>query len=138
MTMTFTGTLTQTLQALATQTITATPTQAAEPEEQSITDILAYPNPYNPEKGLPLYVGFSVEKKDIDAVMLRIYTGAFRLVREFRLEGLNARSAASAGYVECGSIQMRGMSNGTYYAVITAEKNGVKTKSKVSTLIILK
>jgi len=143
MTFTMTPTLTPTITQTNTpvppgSTMTNTPTlpPAGPP---AIGPIVPYPNPINPVI-TPLKIMVNVTPNNIDSITLRIYTASYRLVREETFEGTGQNVAQAAGGVvlTCGMNTLGGLSSGTYYYIVTAQKGGVKARSKADTVIILK
>lgn len=113
-------------------TLTATPADA---ENFKITDVLIYPNPYNPELGMPLTIRADFSQKH-RKIKVKLYTPSLRCIRTFDFPdspwaGERSLSVASSG--------IAGLANGNYYYIITAEnEKGEKAKSKIPSLIILK
>jgi hypothetical protein len=152
-TTTITVTETKTATATETETTTATtgvvPTSTPRPEVTAtstpastgvltIGPVKPYPNPINPLAVPYLKIAVDITPTDIDSITLKIYTVAYRLIREQVFEGTEAQEIAVEGILQYNSSNLIGFSDGTYYFVVIAEKGGVKVRSKTDTIIILK
>jgi len=116
--------------------LTATPT----PEKQEITELIPYPNPYNPlnNEGRNLRIGFKIAQQNAGSISFRLYTVQGRLIRELRYEGAAAAQIAQRGYVECPREGLEALANGAYYYILLAESGGEATRSHVDKIIIMK
>jgi len=158
-TLTFTATSSITITVTPTFTITvlsATPTPTASlpavtftpvpptctptvPENLSkIGPLKPYPNPFNPGINTVLKIALGETIGSADSITLKIYTTAFRLVREKIFIGADAAQIAESGILQYDSSNIRELSAGTYYYIVLAEKGGIKVKSSVDKIIILK
>jgi hypothetical protein len=122
----------------AASTPTPTLTPGATPEEQKITDVLLYPNPFDPAGAQDIYIMFTAARKDSDTVRLKIYTAAFRLIREVVFAQADAQGIMNSGRIQCPRYRLGRLANGSYYYLIILEKNGKQTRSNGNNLIILK
>lgn len=132
---TATNTATATVPA-ATATFTQTPPSIiAEDAKQMITEVIIYPNPYNPEiSAAGPYFRFKLAK-NAGEVMIRIYSSSFRLIKAVKFEGIFT-AGLNRGYTR--AEDFKNLSNGTYYFVLTADSTSGKAVSKADKLIILK
>jgi peptidoglycan/xylan/chitin deacetylase (PgdA/CDA1 family) len=127
-----TPTVTITASLFPTAAATATPT-IIPGTELRITDLLAYPNPYNPAKG-DLMFGFDTNIT-VDRVTIRIYTSAYRrIMEETESGGFYGRSV-----VIIKSWKLGELANGTYYVLVSGEAaDGKKAAAKIVELVILR
>jgi chitinase len=119
-----------------TPVITSSPT-AATTSALTIGPIKPYPNPINPIIW-PLKIVVNITPNDIDRITLKIYTVAYRLIREEIFEGTEMKQIDGGVILTCDSSELIDLSNGTYYYLVIAEKDGAKVRSKADTIIILK
>ncbi len=135
-TQTCTGTLKPAFTATATTyTGTVTPTVIPTQSTPAILNPVIYPNPYNPTGSGDLHIKFQITQ-EIKNISLKIYTVAFRLVKEETWEG-----DFQAGEIEedIAPGELYKLANGTYYFLLTAETSDGKTlKGKPATIIILR
>jgi len=103
----------------------------------TIGPVKPYPNPINPAKW-PLKIAVNITPGDEDNITLKIYTAAYRLIREEIFDGTEVEQVAGGIILTCDSSELNGLSSGTYYYVVIAEKGGVKAKSRIDKIIILK
>ena len=108
------------------------------PDKQGIDDVVAYPNPYNPERGAVLYFGFTLRQKDCDSIGIRIFTESFRKIRDEKVSGTGRDTALNNGRIGLQAFKFSRISSGAYYYYIYAEKQGKETRSKVGVLIIFR
>ena len=139
---TFTPTLTYTQTPVNTATevpteIPLSPTFTATPAETGgifkITVDEIYPNPYNPALyDLVLNVGGN---RNVSSYSLKIFTEAFRLIREINVD---KNMAAGKNAAMINRANFNGISGGIYYYVLSAASvDGLKAVSKPGTVIIL-
>jgi hypothetical protein len=100
--------------------------------EFRISNLEAYPNPYNPRKG-SLTLSFDVTAP-VNKVEIRIYTVSYRRIMEITEYG----SFYGRSVVTIASRKLVRLANGTYYMVVAAEGAGKKATSKPAELIILR
>lgn len=141
-TSTYTHTPTNTPENTATYTNTPentfTPTPTLTPagsKDLEIKDEFVFPNPYNPNLGLPFRIRASFTGGH-SSVSIKVYTQSLRCVKEFTFAG-----SAWPGIrtMEVPAPVLLNLASGSYYFVITAEdKTGKKSASGISSLIILK
>jgi len=134
-TQTFTNTFTNTYTATTIPSATYTPTPTNTPippdaKEQEIKDVFVYPHPYE-AKADSLKIKFTLKKRTSE-VRLKIYSSAFRLIREVEI-GKALYAGTHVGEIK--AAQMRQLANGTYYFVIMDSEG---TRSKADKIIILK
>jgi rhamnogalacturonan endolyase len=134
----WTKTSTPTMTNSATGTKTATPTftetVVAEKEEFKIENIKLYPNPYNLNKG-DLKIRFEITQASKE-IKIKVYTTGYRLIAQVTKEG---NYVVGRNVIELESWNLRKISNGTYYIVITAiNKKGESVNSKPVVLIVLR
>ncbi len=124
-----------------TPTITATPTYTATPLATGVTvgPPLPYPNPINPVIQ-PLKIKVNITPSDVEKITLKIYTASYRLIKQHTFDGKAAQLVASSGVLQCDDSDdnLKDLSEGSYYYVVIAEKGGVKVRSKIDKIIILK
>ncbi len=123
-----------------TDTSTPTPVVAATMEQTgtlTIGNIKPYPNPINPVIE-SLKIAVNVMPNDIDKITLRIYTVAYRLIREKTIDGTEMEKVGDGIILQYDRSNFIDFSAGTYYYVVIAEKGGLKARSKVDKIIILK
>src|SRR5208283_3270655 len=126
------ATMTQTPTTIPTATVTVAPTGAL-----TVGPPKPFPNPLNPTLW-PLRIAVNITPSDIDSITLKIYTAAYRLIREQVFEGTDAQAIAVTGILQYGKNDLSDLSEGSYYYVVIAEKGGVKVRSKIDKIIILK
>ncbi len=133
-----------TLTATAFETNTLTPTPAITATPTSVTSgnleigpIKPYPNPYNPALE-PLKIRVNMTPTDIDSIKLEIYTMAYRLIKEKTFEGTEMEQVGDGVILTCENNELSGLSSGTYYYFVVAEKDGAKARSRADTIIILR
>jgi hypothetical protein len=140
-TVTITSTSTTGFTRTGTQTptvvVTQTPNATVAPTGVTIGPVKPYPNPLNP-KLWPLKIAVYITPSDIDSITLKIYTAAYRLIRQQVFEGAEAQEIAVSGILQYDSSNLIDLSDGSYYYVVIAEKGRVKVRSKVDKIIILK
>jgi hypothetical protein len=134
-TQTFTPTATRTITNTTTVTVTLTPTVT--PTAQEITDVRPYPNPVNPDKNPEFKIKFTLAQKDIDELVIRIYTSGYRLIKEVKYEGPQV-TQVTAGIVDINVNDLKTLSNGTYYFYIKVVRKGETTRSKIDKFIVLR
>jgi hypothetical protein len=106
----------------------------AEKEEFKIENIKLYPNPYNLNKG-DLKIRFEITQASKE-IKIKVYTTGYRLIAQVTKEG---NYVVGRNVIEVESWNLRKISNGTYYIVITAiNKKGESVNSKPVVLIILR
>jgi hypothetical protein len=130
------ATMTQTPTVTVTPTYTATAFEVTGPVK--VGPPKPGPNPFNPILGNPLRVWVNITPSDIDSITLKIYTAAYRLIREQVFDGTEAQEIAMSGILQYDSSNLVDLSEGAYYYVVIAEKGGVKVRSKIDKIIILK
>jgi len=133
-TLTITATLTTT-NIISIITLTPTPAGTG---TLSIGPVKPYPNPYNPGWGFPLKIWLNITTEDVDGITIKIYTVAYRLVKEKQFDGSDAQQVAQDGIIRFESGELQELSPGTYYYVVTASKGGVKARTSIDKIIILK
>nr|MBP7792884.1 hypothetical protein [Candidatus Goldiibacteriota bacterium] len=133
LTYTPTRTMTQTLMATATFTITMTATPEPVSEELKITDVIPYPNPFNPEKDEKLKIGLGITQLNVDKYSVTIYTSGYRMIKEIKKE-----IPLRQNYIEIDTKDLQSLSNGTYYYYVIITKGNKEAKSKIDKLIIMK
>ncbi len=145
LTRTVTPSQTRTASPAATRTITASFTPTPKPDTPTptptiifsdkfeIKDVVIMPNPYNPAKR-----NFSAAAnltRPASRLTVIIYTVSFRRVLE---ESISV-SAYGPCVLSFAAKKFKGLSNGTYYAVISGvTPGGMKAVSKPAVMIILK
>lgn len=136
------GTITATPTITPYLTATISPTPGASPSV-TITPTLTqpkqwpekiYPNPYNPGLGMPLNIGVNVSPAD--EVTFKIYTSAFRLIKEYKFGQDEVLQAYNSGILQYGNIS--DLAPGYYFYVVAIESGPGKSKNNPGTLIILK
>ena len=148
-TRTFTGTVMPSFTRTVTPTVTRTPTASftntPEPNTHTptptivisdkfeIKDVVLIPNPYNPAQG-----DFSAAinlTSPVSGLTVSIYTVSFRLI----LKKSVSVSAYGLYTLSLAADKFTGLSNGTYYVVISGiTPDGMKAASKPAVLIVLK
>ncbi len=137
-TATATTGFTRTTTQAPTATVTQTPVATVEPTGViTIGPIKPYPNPINPAKW-PLKIEVQITPNDIESITLRIYTTAYRLIKEQIFNGTEVDKVSNGIILTCDSKTLSDLSDGAYYYVVIAQKGGVKVRSKVDKIIILK
>jgi|GEM_PF-2423556 len=132
-TYTHTHTHTYTATIVPTFTHTPTPTDTAIPsdaKEQEIKDVTLYPHPYDGKNG-NLKIMYTLKKR-ASSVKLRIYSSAFRLIREDEI-GKSVYAGTHIGEIKAAKLSV--LANGTYYFVVT-DSGGAR--SKADKLILIK
>ena len=120
-----------------TSTPTPTATAIAPAGVLTIGPIKPYPNPLNPVTW-PLKIAVNVMPNDVDSITVKIYTTAYRLIREEIFEGTAVEKTENGVIVQYDSSELIGLSSGTYYYAVIAEKGGARVRSKIDKIIILK
>jgi hypothetical protein len=123
-----------------TTTPTFTPTPSKTPDTQAITEVLPYPNPVDPADPAvtQVFISFKINQENPDAIGLKIYTSASRLIRNVRVTGPAAINIAKNRIFNYGKAELNGLSSGVYYYYLYAEKGGVITRSRIDKLMVLK
>ncbi|HRQ44901.1 MAG TPA: GH116 family glycosyl hydrolase [Candidatus Goldiibacteriota bacterium] len=135
----FTQTYTFTYTSTNTPVFTATPTYTRVPaDKQQITEVLPYPNPFNPALYNYIRISFKIAQPDTKRLALRIYSSSYRLIREVAYEQAALTQIVNRGYIQYESKHLESLSNGTYYFVLIAGGQGDETRSKVEKMIIIK
>ncbi|MFP4466671.1 MAG: glycoside hydrolase family 9 protein [Candidatus Goldiibacteriota bacterium] len=137
-TPTYTYTFTQTPTYTNTPEFTHTPDPEPTKEELEITDLIFYPNPYNPDSGASPKISFKITRTDVDSVSIRIYTSNLRLVREAVFEGDELSYIMNSKEIDYPGFGFKSMANGIYFYVITAGYKGEMIKSKIGQMILLR
>jgi len=137
-TFTATNTHTYTNTPTHTSTFTYTPTPTATSKVLEVTDLLPYPNPYDPIAQPFLRIKVKVTQKDVESLSVRIYSSAQRLIDEKVFEGQALTQILSGDCIYYQSETLKNLSNGTYYYVIMVTKDGKEVRSKIDKVIILK
>ncbi len=109
-----------------TPVLTSTPTPVATKEKLEIKEQLAYPNPVNPGKDGGFIVKFAASR-DYNEKQLLVYTSALRLIREVSYKGA---FAAGDGYIGLVEKDIKQLSNGTYYYVLSKTTKAIKQKGQ--------
>jgi hypothetical protein len=157
-TVTPTNTCTITMTLTPSKTITATPTSSQVPQAASATATPTiniqqasptatatpphkrprpYPNPINPHRAPELIISYYFTP-GIDRVTIRIYTAAFRLVKQHVFEQAEVQQMITQGYLSLDISELEDLSEGIYYYVIITDNQGMTERSEVDKLIILK
>lgn len=149
-TMTYTYTPTHTHTETHTYTHTGTPEQTAPPtytytptheptkDVLRITDVITYPNPYNPDAGQEITFAFDITRPDIERLSLRIYTVNYRLVRETVFEQGALEGALNSKKFNYPMGEFSRLANGIYFYILIAERKGEAARSNIGKLIVLK
>jgi len=111
--------------------MTATPEPVS--EELKITDVIPYPNPFNPEKDEKLKIGLGITQLNVDKYSVTIYTSGYRMIKEIKKE-----IPLRQNYIEIDTKDLQSLSNGTYYYYVIITKGNKEAKSKIDKLIIMK
>ena len=69
---------------------------------------------------------------------IRIYTAAFRLVKQHVFEQAEVQQMITQGYLSLDISELEDLSEGIYYYVIITDNQGMTERSEVDKLIILK
>jgi len=149
MTLTQTSTYTSTLILTSTWTITPTFSQTPTSSQQStmtstansnqqpaISNLVVYPNPFNPEKDKEINIEFKISQQNVDKIIIRIYTSGYRLIKEEEFDKEKAILIAAQGYVRMQGLNI--LANGVYYYYIKLHINNNEYKSKIDKIIILR
>lgn len=119
-----------------TQTATLTPTVT--PSAQEIVSVKPYPNPILPGTA-EVFFEFTLAQKNIKTIGVRIYTPAFRLIREAVYEQAAKDLIVNAGRLRYDASNFTGMARGGYYYYLyVISDNNVMTRSKTDKIIILR
>jgi len=94
-----------------------------------------YPNPLNPILW-PLRIAVNITPSNIDSMTVKIYTAAYRLIMQKVFEEPEIENGVATLTFNINDLS--GLSEGAYYYVVIAEQGGVKVRSKVDKIIILK
>jgi|GEM_PF-1258617 len=137
-TNTYTFTPTNTFTNTPQDTPTFTPTHTPTAETLTIEKPMPWPNPYDPNTGLPVKIKCVVSQRDVDYLTIRIYTSANRLIKEKVYEEAALSQILNQGYVACPSEDFASLANGTYYYLFITKKDGKELRSKIDKIIILK
>jgi len=138
-TPTLTATQTVFLSTTSTPTMTMTCTPTPMPAALAIGPVKPYPNPYNPDTGMPLKFAVNVTTGGIDNLTLRIYTASYRLIRRQVFQGADIQEVSDGLIVlKYDSSYLTALGAGSYYYIVTAQKGGTKVRSKGDAIIILK
>ncbi len=140
-TITFTphATFTSTTALINTATSTATVTPGETGKKPEIINY--YPNPINPFVSEEIVIIAGNIDHDVDSLELRIYTPAFRKIREEKFEKheLKAMINNNTAEIRFASRDLRSLARGVYYIMVIIEKDGKKKKAKtVGNIIIMK
>ena len=108
------------------------------PDRQGIDNVVVYPNPFIQGKDPDLFFGFTLRQKDCDSIGIKIYTDSFRKIRDEKVTGADKDAAINSARISLQGYKFGRIAGGVYYYYIYAEKQGVVTRSKVETLIILR
>jgi len=153
-TITPTYSMTETPSRTVTDTLTVTPVNSSTPTCTNTIDIaltatatteqvqntstittLAYPDPYNPMSNGNLNLKFTTGQ-ELQSITIKIYTAAFRLVKDITWEG---DCAAGNIYEQISAAELMNLASGTYYLRTTAgTAEGKRLTEKAITIIILK
>ena len=115
-------------------TATSTPTPAPEGAVFKITKSEAYPVPFNPNRDTRLFVDFALTQS-AKKITFTLYTTGYRRILEKEIPA----AAAGSHSVSLELPELKSLSNGAYYWVITAEsEKGERGVGRANTLIILK
>jgi hypothetical protein len=131
------ATSTVTATAAMTMTFTATPsiTPVATSSTLTITNMRPYPDPYNPDSGKPLSIGFDLSR-NCSSIEFKLYTTSARLVRRYSLDTM---TTAGSKDLVVDKSNFSGLSNGTYFYVLKAvDTANSMVYSKIDKFIILK
>jgi len=112
----------------------ATPTFTHVPDGDAIkiTDVLVYPHPLNGKDDIRFF--FNLEKST-DSVYLKVYSSAFRLIKNVKIAG---PCTAGNNYGKASKALTKELANGTYYFILEGKNGNEKGSSKIDKLIILK
>jgi hypothetical protein len=83
-------------------------------------------------------IGFTAARNDSETIELKIYSSSQRLIRLIKKSGTEAAAIMSASRFNVNSSDLLGLSNGTYYYVITASKPGDTARSRIDKFIIIR
>jgi hypothetical protein len=108
------------------------------PDKQDIDNLTTYPNPFNPAKDPVLYFGFTVKQKDCDSIGVKIYTNAFRKIRDEKVSGPDKDAAINNARIGLQAYKTGNIAGGVYFYYIYAEKQGIITRSKPGVLLIVR
>ncbi len=139
--ITFTSTPTRTPTITPSRTVTpaASPTATPQPSgEQKITDVTSVPNPLSWTQNGAITIVFDCVRTDSDRVVLSIFTQGYRLVYRKEYSNSEAWAMLNSRRAVIEKSSLSAPANGTYFVVITAEKDGVKTVSNRGKLVILR
>jgi hypothetical protein len=118
---------------------TTTPTIGATPNTQGITDLLPYPNPFNPLVYPELRVQFTINQRNPNKIGIKIYSASYRLIRAEEWTAADVNTIVNNGYVSYTTDHLQNLANGAYYYYLYATgQDGKTTRSKVDKIIILK
>jgi len=134
-TWTITATNTATTIPAATPTPTETKTQGGKLE---ILEPLAYPNPVSGIDNMGMYISFNLAVSAAN-IKFRLFTVACRFVREasFTPDRVKGNLAAGTNIITISPEYFKGLANGAYYYILTAEAAGGSTASSVCKAIII-
>src|SRR5208337_1838053 len=105
---------------MPTVAVTMTPEATVEPTGVVIGPIMPYPNPLNPIIW-PLKIAVQITPSDIDSITLKIYTMAYRLIKEQIFEGTEVQKIGDGVILTYDGDNLRDLSEGAYYYVVIAE-----------------
>lgn len=141
---TSTATMTNTVDVSAS---TPTPTPGPELLFSEKTPVISFPNPgfLNPPGAVqtPVTIDFTITKAGTD-VFVKIYSSSARCVRTFKKAGMTVNGAIGGNLVNGRNVisidgnEFLGLSQGTYFYVITCMDGTKNVKSKVEKMIIIK
>jgi hypothetical protein len=131
-TLTVTATFSQTPLAL---TATSTPTPL--PGTLSIKPVKFYPNPINPVKISDFIISYNFSP-GTDKVTVKIYTVAYRLIKEYVFDEPQMQQVIMQGYIQCDTGRIADLSEGIYYYVVITDNQGTTQRPVVGKFIILK
>ena len=120
---------------MPTTTQTPVPTQVSESENQSITKVISYPNPVNPDKVDALRVKFNLGKS-VHKIIFKIYTVSGKLIMQHII---NENFAAGENEIAIKTESIRNMASGLYLFLIAVEdENNKIIKSETGKILIMR
>ncbi|MBP7791744.1 MAG: CIA30 family protein [Candidatus Goldbacteria bacterium] len=120
---------------IPTVTHTVTPIQTSTSNQQpAITNVVIYPNPYNPEKK-DLKIRFEITQPS-KLIKVKIYTTGYRMIKQIVYEG-NYNAGENTETIK--REYLKTLANGVYYIIIDVRRTeGDYLNSRPEELIILK
>jgi hypothetical protein len=123
-----------------TPTLTLPPTPVKPDGKFEIRDPLAYPNPNVHIDNSGMRIKF-ILTRDAEKVTFKLFTVAFRFVRQVEFSAGQAQGSLAAGDNEVavyGEV-FKGLAQGTYYYIMTAQDgNGRRANSVLKPVIIIR